>query len=65
MTEKEIATAAAITQPVYPHLLRHTVAQRLLEGDEPREQVQKLLGHETRETPDLRVELASHDPGRL
>lgn len=42
---KELAAGAGITKRVYPHLMRHTVAQHLLEGGMPLEQVQKFLGH--------------------
>ena len=43
---KATAASAGITKRVYPHLLRHTVAQHMLEGGMPLEQVQKFLGHE-------------------
>ena len=49
---KEIATGAGITKRVFPHLL-HTVAQGLLEGGMPLDQVQKFLGHEKLETTQI------------
>ena len=53
---KAIAAGAGITKHVYPHLLRHTVAQHLLEGGMPLEQVQKFLGHEKLETTQIYAE---------
>jgi integrase/recombinase XerD len=50
---KEVAATAGITKRVYPHLLRHTVAQHLLEGGMPLEQVQKFLGHAKIETTQI------------
>lgn len=41
----DLAAAAGLTKRVYPHLMRHTVAQHLLEGGMPLEQVQRFLGH--------------------
>jgi len=41
----EVARAAGIGRRVYPHLMRHTVAQLLLDGGMPLEQVSRFLGH--------------------
>ena len=43
---KEIAAEAGITKNVYPHLLRHTMAQYLADQDMPENLLQKFLGHE-------------------
>jgi integrase/recombinase XerD len=42
---QRLARDAGLTKRVYPHLMRHTVAQLLLEGGMPLEQVQIFLGH--------------------
>ncbi len=43
---KEIADGAGITKNVYPHLLRHTMAQRLADEGMPENRLQKFLGHD-------------------
>jgi integrase/recombinase XerD len=43
---REVARAAGITKRVYPHLLRHTMATRLLSLGMPITDVQRFLGHE-------------------
>ncbi len=43
---KEIAAEAGITKNVYPHLLRHTMAQYLADQGMPENLLQKFLGHE-------------------
>jgi integrase/recombinase XerD len=47
---KEVATDAGITKRVYPHLMRHTVAQRLADDGIPEPLLQQFLGHERPET---------------
>jgi integrase/recombinase XerD len=41
----DVATAAGILKRVHPHLLRHSVAQALLDGGMALEEVQRFLGH--------------------
>lgn len=53
---KELAAGAGITKRVYPHLMRHTVAQHLLEGGMPLEQVQRFLGHASITTTQIYAE---------
>ena len=43
---KEIAAEAGIAKNVYPHLLRHTMAQYLADQGMPENLLQKFLGHE-------------------
>jgi len=47
---KSIAEEAGIQKRVYPHLLRHTVAQRLADEGMREELLQQFLGHEAPET---------------
>lgn len=47
---KEVAEDAGIKKRVYPHLLRHTVAQRLADEGMREELLQQFLGHEAPET---------------
>jgi len=42
----ETSSAAGITKRVYPHLLRHTIAQRLADQGMPEAHLQRFLGHE-------------------
>ena len=47
---KDVAENAGIQKRVYPHLLRHTVAQRLADEGMREELLQQFLGHEAPET---------------
>jgi integrase/recombinase XerD len=47
---KSVAEEAGIQKRVYPHLLRHTVAQRLADQGMREELLQQFLGHEAPET---------------
>jgi len=47
---KDVAEEAGIQKRVYPHLLRHTVAQRLVDEGMREELLQQFLGHEAPET---------------
>ena len=43
---KELAEEAGLHKKVYPHLLRHTMAQRLADEGMPENLLQRFLGHE-------------------
>lgn len=53
---KEVASEAGITKRVYPHLLRHTTAQRLAGRGMPENLFQRFLGHESPETTQVYYE---------
>lgn len=47
---RDVASDAGIQKRVYPHLLRHTVAQRLADQGMREELLQQFLGHEAPQT---------------
>jgi integrase/recombinase XerD len=53
---KETAEDAGITKPVHPHLLRHTMATRLVNRGMPLEHIRKVLGHESIDTTRIYAE---------
>jgi len=53
---KETAEDAGITKRVHPHLLRHTMATRLVNGGMPIEHVRKALGHASIDTTRIYAE---------
>lgn len=53
---KATAADAGITKRVYPHKLRHTIAQRLADEGMPVDHLQRFLGHERIETTRLYYE---------
>ena len=50
---KQVAFEVGITRPVYPHLLRKSIATYLLSRGMPIDQVQQLLGHSKLETTQI------------
>jgi integrase/recombinase XerD len=53
---KETAEDAGITKPVHPHLLRHTMATRLVNRGMPLDHIRKVLGHESIDTTRIYAE---------
>lgn len=53
---KEVAEEAGITKRVYPHLLRHTMAQYLADQGMPENLLQQFLGHKKPETTQVYYE---------
>lgn len=56
---KETAEAAGIAKRIYPHLLRHTMATRLVNQGMPIEHVRQVLGHESIDTTRIYAETAT------
>ena len=56
---KETAEEAGIQKRVYPYLLRHTMATRLVNVGMPIEHVRKVLGHESIDTTRVYAETAT------
>ena len=50
---KEVAKEAGIIKNVYPHLLRHTIAQYLADRGMPENLLQKFLGHDSPRTTQI------------
>ena len=53
---KETAEDAGITKQVHPHLLRHTMATRLVNRGMPLDHIRKVLGHESIDTTRIYAE---------
>jgi integrase/recombinase XerD len=53
---KETAEDAGIPKPVHPHLLRHTMATRLVNRGMPLEHIRKVLGQESIDTTRMYAE---------
>jgi integrase/recombinase XerD len=53
---KETAEYAGITKQVHPHLLRHTMATRLVNRGMPLDHIRKVLGHESIDTTRIYAE---------
>jgi site-specific recombinase XerD len=49
---------AGITQPVHPHLLRHSFATHMLDGEADLRVVQHLLGHTSADTTQIYTAVA-------
>lgn len=56
---KETAEDTGVQKRVYPHLLRHTMATRLVNQGMPIEHVRKVLGHESIDTTRIYAETAT------
>lgn len=54
---RKYAAAAGITRPVWPHMIRHSVATHVLQGGADLRTVQELLGHRSISTTEIYTHL--------
>jgi site-specific recombinase XerD len=62
---RRAGTQAGILQPLHPHLLRHTFATHMLEGEADLRVVQHLLGHSSVDTTQIYTSVAQRKHASL